>query len=69
MSDDYEIHVVKVPMMDTGIGREAGFRDDAHLIEVATAEREAALSLLTPEARARIEAAESEMQRRFIVGG
>lgn len=41
MGDDVVISVVKVPMMDTGIGRAAGFRDDAHLIEVALAERAA----------------------------
>lgn len=34
------LRVVRVPLLDTGLGREAGFRDDAHMIEVAKAERE-----------------------------
>lgn len=38
---DVKLQIVKVPMLDTGIGRAAGFRDDAHLIEVAQAERAA----------------------------
>lgn len=39
--DDLKLNVVQMPLLDTGIGREAGFRDDAHLIEVAMTERAA----------------------------
>lgn len=46
--DDVELHIVKVPMLDTGIGRFMGYADDAEFVAAAEAEREAALRLLTP---------------------
>lgn len=39
MLDPATVQVITAPLLDTGIGREAGFRDDAHLVEAAEAER------------------------------
>lgn len=65
MSDDkITMKVVSVSVIDTGIGREAGFENDAALI--AHAERERAKML--PEARAVFDRWDAEMQRKFIFG-
>lgn len=68
LSDDYEIEIRKVPMLDTGIGREMGFDSDADFLEHAHVEREKALELLTSAERARFEEAEAEAERRFLFG-
>lgn len=65
---DPEIRVVTVPMHDTGIGREAGFENDAALIAHAQAERAKADALLTPEAAADFRAADAEIERLFLFG-
>jgi len=62
MSDEPKLTVHKVPVLDTGIGREAGYRDDAELIAAAEAER----AKLPPAVRVAVEEIEREMQRRFI---
>lgn len=33
MNDDLELNVVSFPMLDTGLGREAGYEDDFAMIE------------------------------------
>jgi hypothetical protein len=64
MSDDIEVKVVTMPMLDTGIGKLGGFRDDAHLIEVAKAERDA-----MPEwQRQMCEELDRKMEHAFING-
>ena len=57
-----------VPMHDTGLGREAGYANDAELIEAGKKQRVEAEALLTPEALARIDAAEAELTRRVLFG-
>lgn len=57
-----------MPMLDTGIGREAGHVNDVALIEAARKERVELEAMLTPEAIARIDAAEAEIDRRFLFG-
>jgi hypothetical protein len=64
-----EMRIVKVPMLDTGLGREAGFASDAEMIDVATGQRAWLESVLTPEALASLDAAEREAARRLIGGG
>lgn len=54
--DKLTIRTISVPMSDTGIGKAAGYRDDAHLLEVAKAERDA----LPPE----VQAIANEIDRR-----
>jgi hypothetical protein len=66
--DEPHIEIHKTPMLDTGIGQSMGYANDAEFIAAAQAEREAALELLTPEARATIEAAEAELERRLLFG-
>ena len=63
-----EMRVVRVPMHDTGLGREAGYRDDAELIEAGKAERAELEHLLTAEALAMFDAAEREATRRALFG-
>lgn len=58
------LKVVTVPMLDTGIGIEAGFKDDADLIRHARAER-AAMDPLTREIVDKIDA---EVDRRWLWG-
>lgn len=59
---EFEIH--KMEMLDTGIGREAGFKDDADLIAHAKAEREA----MEPRMREVVEKLDAEVERRFLFG-
>lgn len=59
---EFEIH--KVEMLDTGIGREAGFKDDAELIAKAKAEREA----MSPEVRRLVEEMDETIERAFLFG-
>lgn len=66
--DGSQMKVVKVPVLDTGLGREAGYADDAAMIEAAKAQRRELESLLTPEAVARLDAADAEIDRRFLFG-
>lgn len=67
-----KIETVSVPMFDTGIGREAGFKDDAELLEAAKREREEFLDTFTPEGREKmrklLEDAEADAERRFLFG-
>lgn len=53
-------------MLDTGLGREAGYRDDAELIEAASAQRAELEEMLMPEALAKLDAAEADLERRFL---
>jgi hypothetical protein len=68
MTEEPEIRIVKVPVLDTGIGRARGYANDQELIAATEAERERVLGMLTPEARKRIEDAEAEAERRFLFG-
>jgi hypothetical protein len=65
MADEPEYKVVQVPMLDTGIGQEAGFANDAELIAHAEAER----AKLDPAVRELLDKADAEMTRRFLFGG
>jgi hypothetical protein len=62
--DRPDFKIVKVPMLDTGIGREAGYEDDAALIEAARKEREA----MPPAIREAMERIEADLTRRFLIG-
>lgn len=66
MTEEDNMEIRKVPMLDTSIGQEQGYANDAEFIAAAEAEREQALSLLTPDARARFKAAEVEAERRLL---
>lgn len=66
--DEFRLEVHTFPMLDTGIGRELGYANDAEFMAAAQAERDRVLFVLTPEARARFEAAEREAERRFLFG-
>lgn len=60
--DDYKIEVHTFPMLDTGIGQEAGFANDAELMAAAAAER-AALPL---EVREAMDEIDREVERRML---
>jgi uroporphyrinogen-III synthase len=62
----YRVHTV--PMYDTSLGREAGYADDAELIEAAQQQRAEIEALLSPEGLAKLDAAEEEITRRFLFG-
>lgn len=51
-----ELTVHAVPVLDTGLGREAGYANDAELIEAAQAQRAEIEAMLMPEALARLDA-------------
>jgi hypothetical protein len=68
MNDEPEYRIVKMPVLDTGIGRAMGYANDTEFIAAAEAERDAALSMLTPETRQRFEDAEAEADRWFLFG-
>jgi hypothetical protein len=57
---EFEVH--KVPVRDTGLGREAGYRDDAELVAAAKARRKELEGTLTPEALAKLDAAEAAIR-------
>jgi hypothetical protein len=59
-----QITVRSVPMFDTGIGREAGYANDAELIAAAAAEREA----LPPALRDLMDRLDAELTRRVVEG-
>lgn len=61
---DVEFRIVTVPMLDTGLGREAGYEDDAALVAAAQAERAA----LAPDVREIIEKVDAELDRAFLYG-
>lgn len=63
-----EIEVTRVPCLDTGLGQEAGYANDAELIKAGKAQRAALEAILTPEALARLDALEAEAERRFLGG-
>lgn len=63
--EELELHVAAVPVLDTGLGREAGFANDAELIAAAAAERAA----MTPAVRAVVEELEDDLTRRVLYGG
>lgn len=56
--------IYTVPMLDTGLGREAGFRDDAELIEAARRKREA----MPPVVREIVEAIDRRLEDAAING-
>ena len=59
-----KLKVTKVPAQDTGIGREAGYKDDADLIAAYEAERAA----LPPAVRETVDKLDAEMMARFVNG-
>jgi hypothetical protein len=63
-----EYTVRRVPMHDTGLGREAGYANDKAMIEAAKRMRAEIEAILTPEALARFDAAEDEITRRILFG-
>jgi hypothetical protein len=66
--DEYRVEVVKIPMADTGIGRDMGYANDQEMVDALNAENEAIMAQLTPEARQRVLDAEADLQRRFLFG-
>jgi hypothetical protein len=64
MPDQPETRIVKVPMLDTGLGREAGYRDDAELIAAYNEMRES----LSPEGRGVLDVVMSIAARRAVEG-
>lgn len=64
MNDEPHIQVISVPLGDTGLGRAAGFKDDAELIAKAKAERKA----LPPEIRKMADEMDAEFERRVLFG-
>jgi hypothetical protein len=62
------IKVFRAPWLDTGIGREAGYANDAEFIAAYNAQRAEAERLLTPEALAELDAADRECERRLLGG-
>lgn len=58
----------RVPVLDTGIGRALGYADDRAFMLAGAEERGRALALLSVEERARLEAAERELEWRVIHG-
>lgn len=65
MPDDVKLTVHTFPMLDTGIGIEAGYESDAAMMEAHRREREA----LDSEVRAALDEVDAEMTRRFLFGG
>jgi hypothetical protein len=59
-----EIEVVTFTMHDTGLGQEAGYRDDREMIAAAKAEREA----MDPVARSIVEEVDRRIDDAFING-
>ena len=59
-----DVKVVKVPMYDTGLGKEAGYANDQALIEAARAER-ASLSL---EVRVILDKVDLDVYEQFLFG-
>lgn len=59
------ITVYTAPMLDTGIGQEAGYANDDEFRAAMQAEREA----MDPVERAAVEAIEADMERQFLFGG
>lgn len=60
--------IVWFPARDTGLGREAGFEDDAALIAAAEAQRSEWLALLTPDMRDRLARAEQNLMDMVLYG-
>lgn len=60
--DDIQFTVRTVPVLDTGLGIEAGYASDAEFIRAAEAERAA----LDPEVRAGLDDLNAELQRRIL---
>jgi hypothetical protein len=61
-----EPRVIQVPMLDTGLGREAGYASDAELIAAYEKDRAELERLLTPEALKALDDAEAEATRRLL---
>lgn len=59
-----EVKVISVPLADTGLGIEAGYANDAELMEAAIAERAAQ----PPEIRALMDQVDAEFERRVLFG-
>jgi hypothetical protein len=56
--------VVSVPILDTGIGKEAGFENDADLIRAHAEE----IAKLPPEVQELIAKVEAKLDREFLHG-
>jgi hypothetical protein len=63
-ADSPSLHIVKVPMHDTGLGQEAGYANDQELIEA----HEQWMATLSPENRAIVEAIMQAETRAFVIG-
>lgn len=57
--------VRRVPVHDTGLGREAGYANDQELVAAAAAERAA----MDPSTRLWLERVDQELERRILFGG
>jgi hypothetical protein len=63
--DEHRPPTVKsIPVLDTGLGKELGYRDDAHLLKAAAEERAA----LPPAQRALAEAVERKLDEAILHG-
>lgn len=63
-TDRNDLKIVKVPMLDTGIGQEAGYKDDAEFMEAMRKKREA----LSPEVRRCVGEFERALLHRALFG-
>jgi hypothetical protein len=68
MGRKHRLRIVKVPVLDTGIGQSLGYRDDRHLIEAGEAKRAEINEMLTPEAAAKLRKVDEDLDRRFLFG-
>lgn len=64
MGDDIEITVRTFPMLDTGIGQEAGYESDKAFIEAMDKKRAA----MPPAVRAAMDKIDAELERKFLFG-
>jgi hypothetical protein len=64
MDNTLRTYIVEGEVLDTGIGREAGFKDDAELVEHARREREA----LDPDVRELVDEIDRRFAAKFLNG-
>lgn len=58
------VRIVTVPMLDTGLGREAGYANDRELLEAGEAQRAA----LPAEVRELVDEVDARFERRVLFG-
>jgi hypothetical protein len=66
MGDMPEMRVVSVPVLDTGLGREAGYASDAEMAAADEAARAEIEALLSPEALRLLKDAEDAFTRSVL---